>query len=69
MLHVTTVPPDTPLTLRNGQHRVQALVELCDEQKELAAAGAFDESGNPIGEPVNDVSKPLIYLWLESELH
>jgi hypothetical protein len=56
MLHVKTVSPATPLTLRNGQHRVQALVELCDEQKQLAASGAFDDSGNPIGPPGDDVS-------------
>ncbi|KAL4864655.1 hypothetical protein BDV12DRAFT_200894 [Aspergillus spectabilis] len=58
MLHIENVPPDAQLTLRNGQHRVRALVELCDEQGALGASGAFDESGKPIGPPGKED-----YLW------
>lgn len=69
MLHIENLPYKTQLTLRNGQHRVRALIELCNEQRELAASGASDDSGRPIRPPGNEVSlvathsqdtKPLI---------
>ncbi|GAB1213059.1 hypothetical protein ATERTT37_002208 [Aspergillus terreus] len=58
MLHIENLPYKTQLTLRNGQHRVRALIELCNEQRELAASGASDDSGRPIRPPGNED-----YLW------
>ncbi|GES61718.1 ubiquitin-conjugating enzyme E2 27 [Aspergillus terreus] len=58
MLHIENLPYKTQLTLRNGQHRVRALIELCNEQRELAASGASDDSGKPIRPPGDED-----YLW------
>lgn len=53
-----------PLTLRNGQHRVKALLSVLEEQAALAVAAAVDLNGQPIVLPAADVSANLaIVRW------
>lgn len=41
--------------LRNGQHRVQALYKLLDEQAKLSNQNAFDQNGRAIRAPRTEV--------------
>lgn len=54
---ILVLPQGTdPLTLRNGQSCVKALLSVIEEQATLAVATAVNLNGQPIALPTADVS-------------